>query len=210
MTTATANATVTATPIQSLYRYASRANGSQILALDLDKLNDVDIRLEEEHYNKTLALRIAQGKSPYGSLRGTSTGGLVRGPEGVAVTMFGDNLHRQSSAHGGIANLLRNWGGGKRVGVLRPAAAIAAAPAIAPVEVSLEERLKAIKDEEARLLALVQERDAEREAALDALTLEVHEFVGGDIGALKEILKESKATDLATGLRAAKAAKAAK
>lgn len=209
-TTTTVNATATATPINELYRYASRANGSQILCLDLDKLNDTDIELEAEHYEKVLALRVAQGKSPYGALRGTSTGGLVRG-DGPATTMFGENLERQARAAGGIAQLLRNWNGGKRSVIARPivAGVKTAVPARA-AEVDPEARLKQIREEEAKLLQLVKEKAERAEAALMSLATEVSEFIDMPVDKLKAVLKETGATDLASGLRAAKAAKAAK
>ena len=212
---ATATATSTLTPLRDLYKMAARANGSMIQCLDLDKLTDADILAEAEHFERAKAARSGKwnpttGKpvTAYGQLRGGATGGLVRG-DGIAVTMFGENLQRQSDAAGGIANLLRNWGGGRRGGFGVAIAPRPVTPTAAPVKEmssgSLEERLKAIRAAEAEVVAAmtaVQEREA---AALNELLDEVAEFSDLDRDTLKSVIEEAKATDLKSAMRAVKA-----
>lgn len=208
-------ANVSLTPLRDLYVMASRSNGSQIECLNLDALTEADIDAETAHYEKTRDARMSMVKADgrpadvYGSLRGAKSGGLVRGVDGVAVTMFGSNLERQANAAGGIASLLKNWGGGKRAGsaVVRSTTATAVRAESKPLDIDSE--LKAIRDREQQLLALVAEREeAARVAADEALTAlaaKVAKFVKLDIETLKEVLTEAGATDLESGMEAAMA-----
>ena len=212
---ATATATSTLTPLRDLYKMAARANGSMIQCLDLDKLTDADIAAETEHFERAKAARSGKwnpntGKpmTAYGQLRGGATGGLVRG-DGIAITCFGENLQRQADAAGGIAMLLRNWGGGRRGGFGVAIATRPIAPVTAPVaEVSsksLSERLKEIQAAEAEVREQIAALQAKEDEALDTLTMEVNEFFDIELDTLKDVLKNAKATDLASGMRAAKA-----
>ena len=207
--------TATLTPLRELYLMAYRANGSAIECLNLDALLPQDIEAEAAHYEKTRDARAGMVKADgrpadvYGSLRGAKSGGLVRGAEGVAVTMFGTNLERQANAAGGIRMLLQNWGGGKRSGasVVRPATAAAVRVESKPLDIDSE--LKAIKDRESVLLALVAEREeaarAAAELALSELATKVSKYTKLDIETLKEVLTEAGATDLESGMEAAMA-----
>ena len=201
--------TATLTPLRDLYLMATRSNGSKIECLNLDALLPQDIEAEAAHYEKTRDARAGMVKSDgrpadvYGSLRGAKSGGLVRGIDGVAVTMFGTNLERQANAAGGIRMLLQNWGGGKRSGsvVVRPATVTAKSEA--PLDIEAE--LKAIKDRESILLGLQQAKKEAAEATLNELAAKVAKFVKLDIETLKEVLTEAGATDLESGMEAAMA-----
>ena len=201
--------TATLTPLRDLYLMAYRANGSAIECLNLDALLPQDIEAEAAHYERTRDARAGMVKSDgrpadvYGSLRGAKSGGLVRGIDGVAVTMFGTNLERQANAAGGIRMLLQNWGGGKRSGasVVRPATAVRAESK--PLDI--ESELKAIRDREEQLMALLTAKKEAAEASLNALVEEVAEFSELDFDSLKEIIVKAEASDLKSAMRAVKA-----
>lgn len=157
---------------------------------------------------------------------GSSTG--IISPDGRVRFMFGDNFARQSNCFGGLKKGKRSdflplelkafltdgvsrAGRGQRVArgetIAPPVGAAPVTATAARVEIDPVERLKAIKDEESKLLELIAEKEKAAEAALENLALEVSEFFDIELETLKEVLKTANATDLASGMRAAKAHK---
>jgi hypothetical protein len=197
--TATVNASATLTPLNELYKVARLAEGGEMIALHCAKMTEADMTAEVEHYNRTGKVRGPGSKIALSDGRETSfVHGFVECEGKSAVTMFGSsNLGKQVTKHGGLAALLK-----ARFGYTGNAIA---SGSVAAVEIDPETRLKAIRDEEQKLMAIIEERKAKADEALNALVGEVQEFFEIDSETLKEVLKNASATDLASGMRAAKA-----
>lgn len=194
------------TPLKDLYLVADLKPNKYgevkaIRCLALSRLTDDDARAEAEHYIKTRQARVEQGALvPYGSFRSSHQGVVKEGE--TARWLCGENLDRQSGCirNPTVEQMFAFLKGGR-------GGSVATAPASVKElsSGSLEERLKAIRAQEAEVvaaLAAVQEKEA---AALTQLAEKVAKFVKIDIETLKEVLTEAKATDLESGLEAAMA-----
>lgn len=193
-------ANVSLTPLNELYKVAYLAEGGDGVFLHCALMNEADMAAETDNLSRTGKLRGPGQKIALSNGQSTAfVTGLVEAEGKVAKTMFGaSNLGKQVIKYGGLAALCK-----ARFGYTGVVNATASAKSEAPLDIEAE--LKAIRDREEQLMALLTAKKEAAEASLNALAESVSEFFDIEVSDLKTILTESGATDLASGMRAAKA-----